>query len=684
MATNANVNVGVTGVAQFKQGMKDAQNAVKTLDQQLKLNEAQFKLTGDAEAYMEQKTKLLQDKLEEQKRVVQQAEEALKAMSDNGVSKSSAAFQQMQQNLVRAQTDLANIQADLLGVEDAGDGASSEISEMNSQLNNINTQVSFESITEGIDGITSKLESAATAAFNLGMRLVSMTLDAASWADELATDAEVYGLKPEELQRMQKTAKLIDTSVESIVGAKKRLAKGLGENSEGVMGTFAAFGLDPNTMDTLDDKFWAIGDAIYHMSDAEEQEAYAQKVFGRSWNDLRPLFAAGRQEYEETNAKWSVVSDENLDKLTKLDDAYQTLSEEWETLKTTLLSILADALTPAMETLTGLMQEFNAYLESPAGKQMLNELSQAISGLFSDLSKIDPQQVIEGFSGVFNKITEGLRWVYDNREGIVNAMTRVVEGWAALKIVGGAADLLRLVTGLQSLTGGASAAAAAGAEAGASWGTAFAAAVLKAAPWLLFLYETLKPGETQSDDLIDASGNITDAYKEMIYAGESDWFTERMTAVREAFGLNISEVLDNATLASMVAGDSIKSTEALLHKMEDMGYERLDVIGTPETSGQAYVDTVGGMVFKDRRTGEVLSTYNDEIERAAMLAAQHEGTHQNLTTDDINYFRGLPDEIRKAVESAEIKVYIDGEVAGTTLGPYVNTYLGVSMSNLVN
>ena len=54
-----NVKIGVTGISQFKRNIKVAQNSVKTLDQQLAINEKQFKATGDAEAYMQQKTELL-------------------------------------------------------------------------------------------------------------------------------------------------------------------------------------------------------------------------------------------------------------------------------------------------------------------------------------------------------------------------------------------------------------------------------------------------------------------------------------------------------------------------------------------------------------------------------------------------------------------------------------------------
>jgi hypothetical protein len=48
-------------------------------------------------------------------------------------------------------------------------------------------------------------------------------------------------------------------------------------------------------------------------------------------------------------------------------------------------------MTSVMETLEGLLHEFNTYLQSEDGQKMLASLGEAVSGLFEDLTKIDPQ-----------------------------------------------------------------------------------------------------------------------------------------------------------------------------------------------------------------------------------------------------------------------------------------------------
>ena len=85
MPSDIGVKMGVTGLAQFKQSMNQAQQSVKTLDAALKLNEKQYKANGDAETYMQQKSKLLQQQIAAQNTVVKQGQQALDAMAKNGV-----------------------------------------------------------------------------------------------------------------------------------------------------------------------------------------------------------------------------------------------------------------------------------------------------------------------------------------------------------------------------------------------------------------------------------------------------------------------------------------------------------------------------------------------------------------------------------------------------------------------
>lgn len=457
MATGVNVKMGVSGVSQFKQSMKDAQNSVKTLDQQLKLNEAQFRQTGDAETYMQQKTELLQRQIEEQKGVVEQAEKALEAMRTQGVSPTSQSFQQMQQQMLRAQTDLTNMQTDLQNVGEAGEDVTNNISSMNANLRRVGEGVTFQNVKEGLDAMTGWIEGAIRKAWNLGEAIVKNTLAVGSWADELLTESAQYGVSVEELQRMHKTATLIDTDAESILAARDKMVKNIKKGNADAMGAVAAMNeaIDPRNFtqskESIEDLFWMTGEWIASLEDSGDQEMYSMALFGKSWRDLLPLFKSGRQEYEETMNSWSVLEEDQVKKLGEMDDQYQKMTAEWETFKAEILSTFAGPMTEGMKTITDLFRELNAYLDTPEGQAMLAQISETISGLITDLTQIDPAEVVAGLKSVIDGITDALKWIAEHPDDIVNAMKTILAGWAVLKVSGGVLTILELVAGLKWL-----------------------------------------------------------------------------------------------------------------------------------------------------------------------------------------------------------------------------------------
>lgn len=477
MATGVNVKMGVSGVQQFKQGMKESQAAVKTLDQALKLNEQQLKSTGDAELYLQNKTQILQDQIAKQTEVVKQSQAALDAMRRNGVQETSTAFQQMQANVYKASSDLMRMRSELENVDTAGEDASTGVDDLNTSLKDIGKGVSWQNVTSGIGKITDALEAAAKSALRMGRAIVSATLEGGQWADELQTTADKWEMDPEQVYRMRQTATQIDTDAETIFQARKRLTAAMGkEGNAETMGAFAALGIDPNARHgDVEGVFWEAGEALMGMEDTVNRNEYATKLFGRSFEELIPLFKTGREEYEATMDSWSWVGDEQFENLKDLDDASNKLNSEWEALKLQFEGTMADVMTPVMETMTGLLKEFNTYLQSEDGQAMLQSLGEAISGLFEDLENIDPETVINGIKGAIDGVKEGLEWVKNNKDAIKSAIDGIAVAWGGMKLGGLALNIGKIVSGFKQLGwigGGSTAAPAAQTAAPAAGGSA--------------------------------------------------------------------------------------------------------------------------------------------------------------------------------------------------------------------
>ena len=633
-----NMKLGID-VGAFKKGISDANAQLKTFDAQLKFAETSMKSAGNAEQGLVTKTNALEGKLKTQKSMIQQYTRALDEMKSHGVDPLSKEYQQLQAAMVNTQTAMMETEQALNGLDASQQQAANSATQLVNSVNGIGKKMSIEQVITGINSITSGLETAASKAVQLGETIFSAVMDRARWADDTATMALMYGIDLDKFQRMQKlVTNGLDTSVDAMLTAQVKLNKGIGNGTSATMDALRELGLLISdgkygtehliTEDSVE-LFWEAGRALMALSTATDKEATAQALFGRSWKELVPLFDtehggfAGLEDYEKALEGVQVNSEEDVNALAELNDKVGELKGNLETLSTDILAKLAPALTEGANALNGMITSLLEYLKTDAGQAMLQRMGDAVSGLFEDLGKIDPQEVVSGFVGVFEQIVNGLQWLSQNSGAVIGALEAVVIGWGALKITGGALEILNLINGISGLGGGSAAAAEAGAAAGTGWGTAFASAVMKAAPWLIGLYTMLNPSETGNNDLTDAAGKMTaegwgDFYwqRERAMNGETQdnrWWD----LIQQASGIvENGDKLWNDTEGIQVLADFANSGDAdkLASDLAALGYVLRDLSDaadqTPE--GQKYVNGYGPVIHKDRRTGKVIPTIGPE------------------------------------------------------------------------
>ncbi len=453
-------------VTQFKQGMQQAQQSAKTVQAQMKANEAQYKATGDKEQYLTEKGKLLKKELEAQKTAAANAQKALEAMRKNGVEETSAEYQKLEQQLAGTQAAMYNTQAAMNALTTSEGQAATGAKSVADNLNSISKKVSLDAVIKGVNSITSALETAAQKAVSVGEAIWNNIMDSAAYADDTATLATRMGLTIKEVQQMQYVANRFEAPVETVAKTWKKVKMNMSSDSEEVQEAFERLGVTTaeyaqgkygpvlTAMRDYRDVFWETGEAIMRLNDESEQERLAQKLLGRSWDELTTLFTEGREAYEAAMNAAPVNSEKAITNAAELNDRVNELEQSFTVLKTEVIGSIAPALSSAAEVLSDLLDSLTEYLQTPEGQELLNTLGESVSALFTDLSNIDPESVVQNFVTVFGKLKDGFEWVRDNWTLVRDGLLGIVGVWAVGKVTSGALTLTQLFQAAKNLGSG--------------------------------------------------------------------------------------------------------------------------------------------------------------------------------------------------------------------------------------
>ena len=481
-------------ISSFKSGIDAAKSEVKTLNQQMKMLDATIKAEGKSEQTLAQQTQTLNSRMAAQKSIANQAEAALKTMTDNGVDAASEAYQKMARDLLAAQTGMMETQAALNELGDGAVQAAGGVEKLETGLNGISKKISLDQVITGIGKITNGLENAARKAVSLGKSLWDNIMDSAKWADDSATMAMMYGIDLDKFLRMQKLViNGQDTAVESVLKTQDKLRKGVGDSATATMDALRELNLleritgktgeisETVTLSDID-LFWAAGQALMNLSDSYDKEAKAQALFGKSWKELVPLFTEFKNQAELDKALKgvNVESESTVTNLATLNDKVGELKGNFDTLSREIMAQFAPGLISLSDSLNGLLTSVLEYLKSEDGQKMLDSMAKSFESLFDGLKDVSVDDVVTKFKDAFDKIVDGFKWVSENSGTLLTALEGIGAFWAGLKVSEGVLTLLKVINGLKDLLG-IGGGAAAGGGFGTTVGNALTGAVGKAA-----------------------------------------------------------------------------------------------------------------------------------------------------------------------------------------------------------
>lgn len=264
--------------------------------------------------------------------------------------------------------------------------------------------------------------------------LVSNVSEVAAYGDEIDKMSQKLGLSTKAYQEWDYVLGQAGADITSMSTGLKTLTNKLDDAKNGsttAQEMFAKLGLSMEDLNSMsrEDIFENVIYGFQGMADSTERAALANDLFGRSGQELTPLFNSSVEDtkalIEASNELGFVMSDEAVKASADYKDALDTMTRTIGGLKNNLLGEFMPSLTTVMD---GLTQIFGGDSESGIGM-----IKDGVSGFMAHLSEALPQVLKLGV-GIVTSLSTA---IIDNLPQIMSA------GMDALfQFVGGLLDQL--------------------------------------------------------------------------------------------------------------------------------------------------------------------------------------------------------------------------------------------------
>ena len=251
-----------------------------------------------------------------------------------------------------------------------------------------------------------------TGAVALGTKFVTGMRDVATYGDEVDKMSQKLGLSKTAYQEWDYVLGQAGVEITSMSTGLKTLTNKLDEaknGSEDAQKMFAALGLSMEDLSTMsrEDVFASVITGFQGMADSTERAALANDLFGRSGQELTPLFNSSIKETNELRKAAHdlgfVLSDEAVGASADFNDALDTLTRTIKGIKNQFLQNFLPAATKVMDGLTAIFGG-----DSSSGVGMIKE---GIEGIINSLSEKIPEFLDIGWGivdALLTAITENL------------------------------------------------------------------------------------------------------------------------------------------------------------------------------------------------------------------------------------------------------------------------------------
>lgn len=334
---------------EFDNALQSSKDELASLKAELKLNEAQFKNTGDSAEYYSQKSQLLQSELE----INAQKQEALNGKIEVAKAiygENSAEVQKLETSLTYAKIQEENIKA-------AIDNCNSS---MNEQSN------SSKDASESLDQMsqiqaTQFLQDVADKALEAAKSMIELANESSEVTDTIDKMSQRLGMSYDAYQTWEYILSQSGVDIINVKTGFKTLTNTIGDVTDKGTTAGSVFEKLGISMDDLRGKSQEdiFAQTVYALQDVEDQTqkaALAQDIFGRSGQEMIPLLNQSKESTQALADKAHelgiVLGDEAVEQGYKFHDSVDTLNRSLDSVET----MVGGAFQPAIEGAINVIQ----------------------------------------------------------------------------------------------------------------------------------------------------------------------------------------------------------------------------------------------------------------------------------------------------------------------------------------
>ncbi len=379
MADDFGLKIGLEGEKEFKKALSDINSSFKVLGSEMTLVTSQFGKNERSAASLTAKNNVLTKEIEQQKAKIELLRSALSNAAESfGTTDKRTQAWQVQLNKAEAELndmerELGDNKRELDGLGDEFDASRKDADQFGDEVKKTGEVTDtagdkfkkFGSVVKDIGvALGAALAAIGTATVAAGKKLFELAQDTANAGDEIDKTSQKLGMSAESYQKWDYVLGQSGVEITSMTTGLKTLTNQIDDAKNGsdkAADRFAKLGISMEDLNSMsrEDVFAAVITGMQGMADSTDRAALANDLFGKSGQNLTPLFnetAESTQELMQAAEDLGfVMSNDAVKASATFNDSLDTLQRTFSGVKNNIMGELLPGFSEIMYGLSELL-----------------------------------------------------------------------------------------------------------------------------------------------------------------------------------------------------------------------------------------------------------------------------------------------------------------------------------------